>query len=91
MVAEQEGVGEGFEREGVLGAGNHYSVSHRPEGQDQLVVGQCATFPWCDQVDYPPLQVDAPNRGLGEPGSTQEGTDGKGTMAHVEGARANLK
>ena len=45
VVAEQEGVGEGLEREGVLRAGDHHSVGHRPEGQDQLVVGQFATVP----------------------------------------------
>ena len=49
VVAEQEGVGEGLEREGVLRTGDHHAVGHGPEGQDQLVVGQFAALPGGDR------------------------------------------
>ena len=44
VVAEQEGVGQGLEREGVLRAGDHLPVGHGPESQDQMVVGQFAAL-----------------------------------------------
>src|SRR5262249_29468430 len=91
VVAEPEGVGERLEREGVLRTGDHHSVGHCPEGQDQLVVGQFTRFLWSDQMDYPSVQVDALNRGLDEPGGLQKGTDGEGAMPHVKSARKNLK
>ncbi len=45
VVAEQEGVGEGFECECVLRTGDQGTVGHGPEGQDQVVVGQFGAFP----------------------------------------------
>ena len=71
VVAEQQGVGEGLEREGVLRTGDHVPVGLRPQGQDQLVVGQFTTFPCERQMDHAPVQVDALNGGLDEPGSAQ--------------------
>src|SRR5262249_52030478 len=68
-----------------------HPVGPCPERQDQLVVGQFATFPLGGQMDHAPLQVDTPNRGLDEPGGPQKGTDGEGGMAHVKGAGKNLK
>ena len=39
VVAEQQGVGQGLEREGVLRAGDHPPVGHPAQGEDELVVG----------------------------------------------------
>ena len=58
VVAEQEGVGEGLEREGVLRTGDHFPVGHGPEGQDQMVVGQFAALP----VQRPGGPPGAPGR-----------------------------
>src|SRR5262249_56923199 len=52
---------------------------------------QLAALPGRRQVNDPPIQVDAPSRGLGEPGGAHEGTDGEGTMAEVEGPGESLK
>src|SRR5262249_35126005 len=43
------------------------------------------------QLNAPTIQVDAPNRGLGEPGGAQESSEGEGAMAEVEGPGENLK
>ena len=91
VVAEQQGVGEGLEREGVLRAGDHVPVGPGPQGQDQLVVGQLATLPGGSQADHAPVQVDALDGGLDEPGGAQEGADGEGAGAQVQGPREDLE
>jgi hypothetical protein len=91
VVAEQEGVGERLEREGVLRTGDHRSVGHRPQRQDQLVVGQFGAFGPGAQVDHAPLQVDLLNRRLDEPGGPQKGADRQGAVAHVQGAGTDLE
>ncbi len=91
VVAEEEGVGEGLEREGVLRAGDHCPVGHGPERQDQMVVGQFAILAAGGHVDHPALQVDALNRRLAEPRAPQERADGKGAVSQVQGPRANLE
>ena len=84
VVAEQEGVGEGLEREGVLRTGDHGAVGHGPQRQDQVVVGQFRVLSGAGQVDHPPIQVDAAHRRLAEPGGPQEGADGEGAMNRIK-------
>ena len=75
----------------MLRTGDHDPVGHRPEGQDQLVVGQLAALPRRGQVNHPALQVDALNGGLDEPRGPQEGTDGEGAVAQVKGSGTDLE
>jgi hypothetical protein len=42
-------------------------------------------------VNNPAVQVDALGGGLGEPGGSQEGTDGERALADVEGRGADLE
>ena len=56
-----------------------------------MVVGQFAAPAASGQEDHPALQVDALNRGLDEPGGSQEGTDGEGAVPCVKSSGANLK
>ena len=56
-----------------------------------MVVGQFAVPAASGHVDHPALQVDALNRGLDEPGGSQEGTDGEGAVSCVKSSGANLK
>jgi hypothetical protein len=84
VVAEQEGVSEGFESEGVLRAGDHSLVGHPAEGDDELVVGQFTRFSPAAQVNHAALQVKALERGFDEACGPQERTNGKGTMPGVE-------
>jgi hypothetical protein len=91
VVAQQQGVGEGLEREGVLRTGDHGSVRLGPQGQDQLVVGELASLPGGTHADHPAVQLDALDGGLDEPGGAQEGPDGCGAAAQVKGSREHLE
>ena len=91
-LRSSEGVGEGLEREGVLRAGDHLLVGHRPEGENELVVRQLVRFALQGRhVDRAPVQVDALDGGLDEPGGPQERADGQRAVPHLQGAGTDLE
>src|SRR5262249_16072556 len=75
MVAEYHGVGEGLERESVLGAGDHTPVRHSPERDDEMVVGQFFPYSAAAQLDRAALHVDSLDRRLDEACGPQERAD----------------
>ena len=92
VVAEQQGVGESFECEGVLRTGNHLPVGLRPQGQDQLVV--------CNSVAFALGPPGGPRAGPGRCSETvastkrrraQKGADWQRAIPHIECSRKNLE
>jgi hypothetical protein len=84
MVAEQQRVGQGLEREGVLRTGDHGAVGPGAEGQHQVVVSQLHVSSRGGQLHHPPVQVDAADGALAETRGPQECADGEGAMTRVQ-------
>jgi hypothetical protein len=93
VIAQDNYISEGFERESLIGTGDLAGVGDSAEGEDQLIIRDIvrSAFAAPAGVDDFFVEINAFDDPLDEAGSAEERAYGDGAVAEFEGAGAGLE